>query len=102
MVFETIAYAVPPTRPGTVNLPDPPVRPVSGRDLLAEVGRTDPVVGEQLLARAGEHDLAGLQDVAAAGQPQGLGGVLLDDQHGDSLGVDLPDDVEDLPDDQRG
>ena len=58
-------------------------------ELLAQVGGPDPVVGEQVAARAGQHELAGLQHVAAVGQRQRLRGVLLDQQHRDPVGVDL-------------
>ena len=50
------------------------------RSVLAEVGLADVVAGEQLLAGAGEHDLADLEHVALGGPLQGGLGVLLDEQ----------------------
>ena len=46
-------------------------------------------------------DLAGLQHVGTVGDLQGHFGVLLHQQHGHAVAVDLADDLEDLLDQQR-
>lgn len=50
----------------------------SGRgDFLAQVGRSNSVVGQQFGARAVQHQLARFEHVATVGQPQRLRRVLL-------------------------
>src|ERR1700736_6249143 len=67
-----------------------------------EIGRADVAVCEELAPGAGERDLAGLQDIAAMGEPQGVMRVLLDQEHRYLLLlVDLADHLEDLLDDER-
>src|SRR5439155_22510935 len=78
-----------PTAPGR-----PPPTSSSGR-AFAEVGLADAVIAEERVRPVAHDDLAGLQDVAARGQPQRLRRVLLDEEHGRPLVVDLLDDVED-------
>ena len=58
--------------------------PLRRGDFLAEIGRPDPVVGEQFGARAVQHELAGLEHIAAVGQRERLSSVLLDEQDGDA------------------
>ena len=67
-------------------------------DVAAEVGGLDRRVLGELGAGALADDLARLEDVGAVGPLERLGGVLLDEQHGGALLVDLRDDVEDLLD----
>src|SRR5215213_6726287 len=63
--------------------------------LLAEVGLTHHVVAEELATSAGEDDLAGLDHVASAGHRQGFEGILLDQEHGRALAIDVLDNLED-------
>src|SRR5699024_1601343 len=58
----------------------------------AQIGLLYRLVGEQLPAGTGEGDAPGLQHIAHVGDAQGHVGVLLDEQDGDPLLVDLPDD----------
>ena len=55
------------------------------------------LVGQQLCACAGQADAPGLQHIAVIRGLQGHVGVLLDEQDGHALLVDLPDDLEDIP-----
>src|SRR5919198_4916224 len=77
-------------------------RPAIAPSLLAEVRLADLLVGEQARGVVLEDDPAGLDHVAAVGQAQGLGRVLLHQQDGGALLVDLPDGVEDALDHDRG
>src|ERR671917_1086071 len=65
---------------------------------LAQVRLADLRVLAQLLGGGGVDDGAGLQDVAAGGDLEGDVRVLLDEEDGGALGVDLLDDVEDALD----
>src|SRR5918997_5561435 len=65
---------------------------------LTEVSLADLRVLAQLLGGGGVDDGAGLQDVAAGGDLEGDVRVLLDEEDGGALGVDLLDDVEDALD----
>src|SRR5215471_9345078 len=51
-------------------------------DFLAEIGGPNPIVGEQFIARAVQHELAGLEHVTAVGQRERLSSVLLHEQDG--------------------
>src|SRR5215472_8888772 len=65
--------------------------------LVAEVATANGVVGRQLRARAGEHDVAGLEHVARLGGLECEVRVLLDDEDGQAfLLVELADDPEQL------
>ena len=59
------------------------------------------VVGE-LSGLALHLDRAGLQNISAVGDLQGHLCVLLHQQHGHAVAVDLADDLEDFLDQQRG
>src|SRR5256884_3253342 len=88
-VHETSASMIAPTSP--TRLPrepelDPEVRPL-------DVGAL-----EEHLGRAFLDDAPGLQYVAAIGHGECLGSVLLDQQDGRALAVDVTNDVEDLID----
>ena len=58
-------------------------------------------VVEQVCAGAGEHNPPGFQDIGPVGDPERLVDVLLHEQNGDPLPVDLGDDVEDVLDEER-
>src|SRR5689334_16244327 len=58
-------------------------------------------IGEQLVARAGEDDLALLEDVAAVGDAQRLMQILLHQQHADAAFVDRLDQLEHFLRDER-
>src|SRR5438105_7760280 len=79
----TIAATTPTRLPRAPEL-DPEIRPL-------DVGAF-----EEHLGRAFLDDAPGLQDVAAVGDSECLGGVLLDQQDGRALAVDITNDVEDL------
>src|ERR1019366_2458067 len=68
----------------------------------AEIGALDVSRGEQLGGRPRQGDRARLEDVGASGRVKGDQGVLLDQQDGRALAVDLPDHVEDGVDEDRG
>src|SRR5437764_9191780 len=58
--------------------------------LIAEIGAPDGVIVAELVGGSREHDLSCFQHVGVVGDLEGQVGVLLDDEHGDSLvGVDL-------------
>ncbi len=59
--------------------------PAEAGSVLAQVRLAHVVAGEQLLAGAGEHDVADLEHVALGGPLQGGLGVLLDEQDGGAL-----------------
>ena len=71
------------------------------QQLTSQVGALEILMAQQLGGRALEHDLPGRQDVAAVGDGQRHGRVLLDHQDRDAGGVDGLDDLEVLLD-QRG
>src|SRR5215470_13998314 len=104
-----------PTRPGEpARTPRTPRRGVNGSsDLLTHSYESGPQLGcpklewlatevgalqilalQQLSGSAGENDLAGGQDVAAVGDRQRHGGVLLNHQHGHPGQVHVLDDLE--------
>jgi hypothetical protein len=68
----------------------------------AEVELAHVLVLGQHRRRLVEDELADLHHVAVAGDGQGHAGVLLDQQHGRALAVDLQDEVADLGHDQGG
>src|SRR5688500_3320554 len=70
--------------------------------LFAKVRPADFGVFRELGGCAFGHDGAGLQDVAAVGDGEGHGGVLLDEQDRGAEAVDVHDGVEDLLDEDRG
>jgi LPS sulfotransferase NodH len=76
--FDAVAAVVAPTRFGRF-LDDEP-----GPSAGPEVGLADEGVVPQLVAGAGEHDPAGLDDVGPVGQLEGPASVLLDQQDGDA------------------
>src|SRR3954464_5832941 len=57
--------------------------------LLAEIGLPHVVVAEQPVGLVLHHDVPGLDDVSAIGDPERHVGVLLDEEHGRALVVDL-------------
>src|SRR5439155_23824139 len=63
--------------------------------LLAQVCLSNLVVAEEAARRVLEHDLAGLEHIAAVGDLERHVGVLFDQQHRRALAVDLADDLED-------
>src|SRR5260221_1259914 len=71
------------------------------RQLDAEVGAREGGRAEQLLAGAGLHDRAGLEDVRAVCDLERLRRVLLDEEDRDALRVDLADDLEVRLDEDR-
>src|SRR5437763_5078455 len=73
-------------------------RPRRTIGLDAEVCPLDVGAFEEHLGRAFLDDAPGLQYVAAIGHGECLGGVLLDQQDGRALAVDVTNDVEDLVD----
>ena len=70
--------------------------------VAAQVGLADGLVSQQFLAGAFQGDAAGLHHVAHVGNLQGHVGVLLDEQDGDALAVDLLDDLKDALDHDGG
>ena len=62
----------------------------------------DVVIREERFGVVGHDDMAGLQHVAVVRHTQRLVGVLLDQQDGDALPVDVLDDVEDVTHQERG
>src|SRR2546421_1405270 len=76
-------------------------RPRRTIGLDAEIGPLNVGAFEEHLGRAFLDDAPGLQHVAAIGDGEGLGGVLLDQQDGRALAVDVTNDVEDLVDEDR-
>ncbi len=72
------------------------VSSVRARSDLAQIRLAHILVGGQGGGRVGEQDLAGLEHVAPIGDGQGLHRVLLHQQDGDALLVDLRDEREDL------
>src|SRR5690606_39888999 len=75
-------------RPTALRLPAPVA--FDRRLLLhAEVHLLDVLIGLELLGGAFQHDAAGLQHEAVVGRLQGDAGVLLHQEHGGSLAVDL-------------
>ena len=64
--------------------------------VLAQIRFFHFLVGQQLRAGAGHGDVSRLQHVGQVRDLQRHVGVLLDQQHGDALAVDLPDDGEDV------
>src|SRR5262245_26406549 len=73
----------------------------SGARSLAKIGPTDVGILAQLGGAAGQHDRAGLQHVAAMGDLERHRRVLLDQQNGRALSVDVHDRREDLLDEHR-
>src|SRR4051794_2689618 len=69
--------------------------------VLAQVRLADLLVVAQRLGLVGEHDVARLHDVAAVRSLQRHQRVLLDEQDGGSLRIDLADDLEDLVHEDR-
>jgi hypothetical protein len=63
-----------------------------------EICPLDLGIPKQLRARSAELDAAGLEDVGAVRHLERATGVLLDEQNGDALPVDLLDGPEDLVD----
>src|SRR5579862_61482 len=81
-------------------------RPLMGEVIVstsvAEIAAADGVVGAELVARAGERNPSGLEDVARLGDLEREMRVLLDDEDGQPLLlVQLPHDPEDLGDEDR-
>src|SRR5829696_6633669 len=70
--------------------------------VLTQVRLAHHVVAEELASGAGEHDLAGLNHVAPVGHGQRLERILLDEEYGRALGVDVLDDLENRVDKNRG
>src|SRR5690349_15713713 len=68
----------------------------------AEIGAFDLGMAQQVGAGTVQHDLAAFEDIGIIGHGQRLEGVLLDQQDGAALGVQLADQVEDLAHQQRG
>src|SRR5262245_52788555 len=68
---------------------------------VSQVGGLDPLVLEELLGVVGHGDAAGLHDVAAVGQLERRAGILLDEEDGRTLLVELLDDLEDAGHDER-
>ena len=68
----------------------------------ALIGLLHVLVFQQIPAGAGKGDATGLQYIAQVRDLQGHVGVLLDEQHGDPLLVDLLDDLKDPLDHQGG
>src|SRR5207248_1543676 len=91
-VHETSSSAMAPTTPTRV-----PRAP----ELDAEIRPLNVGAFEEHLGRPFLDDAPGLQDVAAMGHGECLGGVLLDQQDGRALSVDVTNDVEDLVDEDR-
>ena len=58
-------------------------------------------LAQQRFRRAGRDDAPLLQDVGARGDVERHRDVLLDQQHGHALGIDPPDDLEELQHDDR-
>ena len=65
-----------------------------------EVGLPDLGRAKQVLAGAGHGDDAAHHDIAAMGELQGMEGILLDEEHGHALAVELGQHLEDLLDDE--
>src|SRR5258708_4641619 len=88
---------------GTASASDAVTRVSLGkrRSLDAEVRALDVGRAEQLLAGAGLHDRPGLEHIAAVGDLERLRRVLLDQEDGDALRVDLAHDLEDRLDEDR-
>ena len=61
-----------------------------------EVQPRHPIVGEQAVGGAGQNDTPLVEDAAPVADGQRLAGALLDHQHGDLLGRQLDDQLEDL------
>ena len=68
----------------------------------AQIGFADLDVVGELGGLALHLDRAGLQNISAVGDLQGHLCVLLHQQHGHAVAVDLADDLEDFLDQQRG
>src|SRR5690606_21472697 len=102
----SFSVTAPPFTPCLVRSRQPPLPPLVVLDVAerlrrafraqAEVELPDVLVFEQLAGRLVQDDLAGLHDVAVRGDRQRHGGVLLDQQYGRTLLVDLDDQVPDL------
>src|SRR5439155_5892343 len=75
--------------------------PRAAMGLGAEERRLDLVVGEQVCARPRQRDLTRLQHVPTRRDAQRLVHVLLDQQHGGALRIDLRDGVENRPHQER-
>src|SRR6266536_59338 len=71
-------------------------------ELAAEVGAGEAVVLAHVLGRALQGQVPGLEDIGVVGDLERREGVLLDQQHGDTLVADLPDRVEDQVDEHGG
>src|SRR5207302_10118122 len=74
---------------------------VRGSYCLAQVCFAHAVVCQELGSRARRDDVAGFHHVAAVGVLQGESGVLLDEQDGHTLIMQLLDDSENIAHDER-
>src|SRR5579875_3893521 len=68
---------------------------------LAEVGLADRWIGEERAGIALKDQDASLEDVAAGGDREGQGRVLLDHEDAHPLAVDLDNQIQDALDDDR-
>src|ERR1700674_2003777 len=66
------------------------------------IGAADQIVVLELGRGAGQPDAPDLEQVGAVDDVEHLGDVLLDDEHGETLGADATDEIEHLLDDQGG
>src|SRR6266508_1046911 len=79
----------------------PPLPASARRAAGAEIGALDDLVFRQLPRRAAERDAPLLHQEELMGDLQRHVGVLLDEEDGGPVAIELGDDVEDLGDDQR-
>src|SRR5882672_2855862 len=70
--------------------------------LMPEVRSANVVVPQELPTVSCQRDRSGLQHVTVVGDGQGLVGVLLDEQHGGAVVVNLANDAKDLLHEHRG
>src|SRR4051812_9040843 len=97
------AKTAPCTTPATVRVMNCCTRSCLPSWSEAEVGVPEVLVAHEGAGRVCDDDAAEVEDDADVGDREGAAGVLLDEQHGQALGVDqLADQAEDLRHDPRG
>ena len=72
-----------------------------GRRLAAQISLLNFFVGQQVLSGIGQNDLTGLHNVATISSVQSDLGVLLNEQDGSTVLIDIGNSAEDLLGDQR-
>ena len=72
-----------------------------GLVLCAEVGFFDVLIDEEFFAGTGHRNLAGFKNIGKVSRFEGHVSILLDEENGNTLPVDLTDDIKDAFDNDR-